>query len=208
MKKKWDKEDEEDIVDAITDMREMSRMAEPIDLAIVKTQTEAPQIAMRSALAQIGRLLDGAQNFCQIHTQLAKERIEEEKKTLREEINRLNEKIEELGKLQITEKEKLKKIQSEITHNLQLNIKELQNSANNSVEKKLTKIFHDTKELGEKNTQIKRIFSGLETEQVAADRKRIQQEVKEITDEIGKDKDILIFSNQEENDKFYNLTKD
>ena len=201
----WNTIDEKYIAKTITAIRKMSRMAEPIDLVIVKTQTEAPQIAMRSALAQIGRLLNDVQNFCQAHIGTAKKDTEEEKKKLEEEIERLNGKIDELCKLQITEKEKLKKIQSEINQGVKLNILKLQNNTNDKIEEELHGIFNSIEELERKNTKVKRIFLGLETEQTAAERKRIQQEAKEIIDEIGENKDILIFSNQEEKDKFHNF---
>ena len=121
--KKWDKEDEEDITDAIADMREMSRMAEPIDLAIIKTQTEAPQIAMRSALAQIGRLLNDVQNFCQTHIGTAKECTVEEQQELERNIKKLSKKIQNLKELQVVEMKKLKKTQDDINNNIRINIK-------------------------------------------------------------------------------------
>ncbi|WP_315360869.1 dynamin family protein [Neisseria bacilliformis] len=197
--KKWDKEDEEDIADAIIDMREMSRMAEPIDLAIVKTQTEAPQIAMRSALAQIGRLLDGVQDFCQIHTEMAKERTVEEQTKLEEEIEKLNGKIKKLGKLQNSEEKKLTEIGERLLIDLSKKIDSLKQGT-----KSQYKDFFDgkTKELQQEqsnNTSPEWLLSFLSRAELN-ERARIKQEAQELLERNQGDE--IVLKNEEEKDKF------
>lgn len=118
--RKWEKEDKEDILEAIEDIRDASHMQDPIERAIVKTQTEAPQIAIRSALAQVNQALENVQNFCEVHTKLARKTNEEERITLKEQIANLQKSIEALGELQDTEKKKLegicKGLSSDISH--------------------------------------------------------------------------------------------
>ena len=108
--KKWEKEDKEDILEAIEDIRDASHMQDPIERAIVKTQTEAPQIAIRSALAQVNQALENVQNFCEVHTKLARKTNEKERISLKGKIANLQESIVNLGKLQDSEKNNLEKI--------------------------------------------------------------------------------------------------
>ena len=108
--KKWEKEDKEDILEAIEDIRDASHMQDPIERAIVKTQTEAPQIAIRSALAQVNQALENVQNYCEVHTKLARKTNEDERDSLKKQIENLQESIVNLGKLQASEKKKLESI--------------------------------------------------------------------------------------------------
>ena len=108
--KKWEKENQKDILEAIEDIRDASHMQDPIERAIVKTQTEAPQIAIRSALAQVNQALENVQNFCEVHTKLARKTNENERDSLKEQIVNLQKSIKALGKLQHAEKKKLEDI--------------------------------------------------------------------------------------------------
>lgn len=197
--KKWDKEDEEDIADAITDMREMSRMAEPIDLAIVKTQTEAPQIAMRSALAQIGRLLDGVQDFCQVHTEMAKERTVEEQKKLEEEIEKLNGKIQKLGGLQKSEEIKLTNIRNDLATDLSKEIDQLRQDA----EGECQNFFSDRNDLVKQeieNIHFTRRLFVLRTRAELNELKRKEQESQELLER--NEGDEVVLKNEKEKEIF------
>ncbi|MCP2039895.1 GTPase SAR1 family protein [Neisseria sp. HSC-16F19] len=138
----WSKKDDEEFAEAIDYLREVSHMAEPIDCAIVKTQTEAPLIAIRSALNQTREVLQEVTNFCHIHIGAAKERTADEHKKLEEQIGKLENSIVSLAQLQEGQRKKLEKL----CGNTRKKINSKINSLKNKIYEDIRSLFDQTQQ--------------------------------------------------------------
>ena len=118
------------INDKVTQLIEGSKMEQVIDKVIAKTQTEAPIIAMRSAIAQItNNVAKTVQNFINIHSTVSKA-TEAELKQIEETLKQLDLKIESVKQMETEAVDSVKKLKEEVEREKEDTIKSVRTTVN------------------------------------------------------------------------------
>ncbi|MDO5070260.1 MAG: dynamin family protein [Neisseria zoodegmatis] len=143
---KWEKEEIADIQEAIIELIEDSRVQLPLQEAIAQTQSEAPKIAMQSALARLNNVLHEVYNTCDVWNNTMNHKTEEEIKQLKQKLNNLTEDLKQLNEI----KNQIKGILSEMIEKekgkIENNQKQLKDSINSEFQELVKGIKKDQKE--------------------------------------------------------------
>ena len=191
---KWEKQKLDDIKGEANTLITSSKIENVINKVIAKTQTEAPFIAMYSAIAQIKNTVEKTvQNFTNIHSSVSKATKPELEK-IQETLEQLDRKMQDITNMQEQAGCSLKKLKEELEEKGKESIKNIEEEVKNQITDLLN---YTKKKIEDDGTRIDTIIRGW----VRGIRISITREAKELIKKY-KQGNEFIFPNEDIRDEF------